>query len=71
MHYVLSDIHGNEHRFRSVMEQIRLQPGETDGAQWVDFETVHQMIREKQICHIISKQFLQEEPLLRSYQQEE
>ena len=29
MHYVLSDIHGNECRFRSVMEQIRLQPEDT------------------------------------------
>ena len=29
MHYVLSDIHGNERRFRSVMEQIRLQPEDT------------------------------------------
>ena len=53
------------------LEQIRLQPGETDGAQWVGFETVHQMIREKQICHVISKQFLQEETLLRKHQKEE
>ena len=56
---------------RVPLDQIRLQPGETDGAQWVDFETVHQMIREKQICYIISKQFLQEEPLLRKHQPEE
>ena len=29
MIYVLSDIHGNERRFRSVMEQIDLQPADT------------------------------------------
>ena len=29
MTYVLSDIHGNERRFRSVMEQIRLRPEDT------------------------------------------
>lgn len=29
MHYVLSDIHGNERRFRSVMGQICLQPEDT------------------------------------------
>lgn len=29
MTYVLSDIHGNERRFRSVMKQIRLQPEDT------------------------------------------
>ena len=26
MHYVMSDIHGNDRRFRSVMKQIRLKP---------------------------------------------
>ena len=29
MNYVLSDIHGHEGRFASVMEQIRLQPEDT------------------------------------------
>lgn len=29
MTYVLSDIHGNERRFHSVMEQIKLQPEDT------------------------------------------
>ena len=29
MHYVLSDIHGNERRFRSILEQIDLKPGDT------------------------------------------
>ena len=29
MHYVLSDIHGNERRFNSIMKQIDLQPQDT------------------------------------------
>ena len=29
MIYVLADIHGNERRFRSILEQIRLQPEDT------------------------------------------
>lgn len=29
MIYVLSDIHGNERRFRSILDQIGLQPGDT------------------------------------------
>lgn len=47
------------------LEQIVLQPGETDDAKWVDFETVHQMIRDKQICRIISRQFLRQEGQLK------
>ena len=29
MIYVLSDIHGNERRFRSILRQIRLKPEDT------------------------------------------
>jgi hypothetical protein len=47
-----------------------LQPGETDDVQWADFETVRRMVREKKICHIIGKQFLQEEPHLLKRQTE-
>ena len=46
------------------LEQVVLQPGETDGAQWATFEQVHGLIREKQICDIIAQQFLQLEPAL-------
>ena len=46
------------------LEQIVLQPGETDGAQWVTFEQAHGLIREKQICDIIAQQYLQLEPEL-------
>ena len=43
------------------LEQIVLQPGETDGVQWATFEQVHELIRQKQICDIIAQQFLHEE----------
>jgi len=53
------------------LEDIVLLPGETDGAKWVTFEEVHQMIQQKQICKIISRQFLrQEQELLRRIAQE-
>ena len=39
------------------LEQIVLLPGETDGAKWVTFRQVHQMIENKQICSIIANQF--------------
>ncbi|MBO5867924.1 MAG: NUDIX domain-containing protein [Oscillospiraceae bacterium] len=50
------------------LEEIRLQPGETDGVQWASFERVHEMIAEKQICKIIADQFLQQEAALRARQ---
>ena len=39
------------------LEQIVLLPGEPDGAKWVTFRQVHQMIANKQICSIIANQF--------------
>ena len=46
------------------LEQIVLQAGETTDARWVTFEQIHEMIKNKQICRIISKQFLQQEQML-------
>ena len=46
------------------VEQIVLQPGETDGVKWVTFQQVHEMIERKEICKIISKQFLRHESAL-------
>ena len=43
------------------LEDVVLLPGETDDAKWVTFEQVHEMIRQKQICRIISRQFLRQE----------
>lgn len=46
------------------MEEIVLLPGETDGAKWVTFPQVHEMIQRRQICQIIAGQFLAEEEKL-------
>ena len=46
------------------LEAIRLLPGETDGARWVTFSQVHEMIRSGEICQIIANQFLRQEPML-------
>lgn len=43
------------------IEQIVLQPGETDDAKWVSFAEVHEMIEKKEICTVIAKQFLRQE----------
>ena len=50
------------------LEEIRLLPGETDGAQWATFDQVHQMIRRGEICQIIGNQFQRQEPMLRERQ---
>lgn len=46
------------------LEQIVLLPGETDGAKWVTFSQVHEMIRKKKICRIIARQFQRQESLI-------
>ena len=46
------------------LQEIVLQPGETDSAKWVTFPQVHDMIARRQICAIIAGQFLAEEPKL-------
>ena len=50
------------------IEEIVLLPGETDAVQWASFDKVHQMIRRRQICDIIARQFLAEEEKLRKRQ---
>ncbi len=50
------------------LNRIVLQPGETDGVKWADFETDNSMIRQRQICHIIASQFLRQEQLLQKRQ---
>ena len=52
-------------RRQTPIEQIVLLPGETDGVQWADFDQIHRMIQEKQICKIIANQFLRQEPQLK------
>ena len=46
------------------ISEIVLLPGETDGAQWVTFDQVHQLIAEKKICRVIANQFRRQEPML-------
>ena len=53
------------------LEDIVLQAGETTDVKWVTFEQVHQMIRDKQICRVIAKQFCQQEKLLLQRQKPE
>ena len=50
------------------LEDVVLQPGETDDARWATFEQVHELIREKKICDVIAQQFLQQEPELKKRQ---
>lgn len=46
------------------IEEIKLQPGETDNAKWATFAEVHRMIENKEICTVIARQFLRQEPQL-------
>ena len=46
------------------VERIVLQPGETDGAKWVTFAQVHEVIENRQICKVIANQFIRQEPQL-------
>jgi len=46
------------------LAEIRLQPGETDAAKWATFAEVHRMIEAKEICAVIARQFLRQEPQL-------
>ena len=50
------------------IENIVLQPGETEDAKWVSFQEVHEMIRTRQICRIIANQFLRQEQFLKKRQ---
>ena len=53
---------------QTPLNEIVLLPGETDGVQWADFDTVHEMIRTRKICRIIANQFLRQEADLKKRQ---
>lgn len=53
---------------QTPLNEIVLLPGETDGVQWADFDTIHEMIRTRQICRIIASQFLRQELELKKRQ---
>lgn len=50
------------------IEQVVLQPGETVDAKWYTFDQVHQLIHEKQMCHVIARQFRRHEQMLKDRQ---
>ena len=50
------------------VEELSLQPGETDAAQWATLEQVDEMIRRKEICRVIANQFLRQKKLLQQRQ---
>lgn len=50
------------------IEQVVLQPGETDDAKWVTFGEIHQMIRDKKICRVIARQFQLQEKQIPGWQ---
>ena len=52
------------------LSDIVLLPGETDDAMWATFDQIHEMIRRKQICSVIAKQFLRQEPMLKQFTQD-
>ena len=52
------------------LEDIVLQPGETEDVRWATLEQVHELIRGREICRIIAEQFLRQEPMLRQLAQE-
>ena len=51
-------------RRSTPVSRIVLLPGETDGVQWASFAQVHAMIESKQICDVIARQFIRQEPML-------
>ena len=55
-------------RRKFPIEDVVLQPGETDDAKWATFEEVHEMIRGRKICRIIANQFLRQEQFLKKRQ---
>ncbi len=70
-----SDLDGHIHydfyclHRQTPIDQIVLQPGETDDAKWATFGEIREMIRKRQICHIIANQFFRQEPMLKRKQE--
>ena len=50
------------------LEEIVLQPGETDAAMWASMAEVRQMAERKEICAVIARQFFLQAPLLEKRQ---
>lgn len=69
-----SERHRNTHydfyclKRKVPLEQIVLQPGETDGVRWASIDQVRSMVKEGEICKIIGRQFRRQEADLRARQ---
>ena len=48
------------------LEEITLQPGETDDVKWATFGEVHDMIDRGEVCKIIANQYLRQEKYLQN-----
>ncbi len=53
------------------LSDIVLLPGETDSAKWVTMDECYDMVRSRQICTVIGKQFLRQAPMLKIRQDEQ
>ena len=68
--YIGSDRDRNAHfdfyclKRRTPLNEIVLLPGETDGVRWASFAEVRAMVAGGEICRIIGRQFLRQEPEL-------
>ena len=51
-------------RRNTPLTKIVLLPGETDGVQWASLEQIREMVRTGEICRVIGRQFLRQEPEL-------
>ena len=50
------------------LEEIVLLPGETDDVKWVSFDQVAKMIKAKQICKVISRQYMCQKEMIPGWQ---
>ena len=68
--YLDSDRDRNAHfdfyclKRQTPLEDIVLLPGETDGVRWASMEEVRAMVASGEICKVIGRQFLRQEPEL-------
>ena len=68
--YIGSDRDRNAHfdfyclKRQTPLTQIVLLPGETDGVRWASMEEVRAMVASGEICKVIGRQFLRQEPEL-------
>ena len=68
--YIGSDRDRNAHfdfyclKRQTPLTEIVLLPGETDGVRWASMAEIRRMVRTGEICRVIGRQFLRQEPEL-------